>query len=152
MATKKYYVTVDDAGTTRWYKDAKCKVSHRENGPSVEWVNGDKLWHQNGQLHRENGPAIEYADGSKVWYQNGQIHRTDSPAIEYANGHKEWWQNGQLHRTDGPALVYADGTKDWYIYGKELSEAEFLAATQPVIEMTVADVEKLLGKRVKIIK
>ena len=29
---------------------------------------------------------------------------------------------------------------------------EFLATTQPVIEMTVADVEKLVGKRVKIVK
>ena len=83
MAIKKYYVTVDDFGTTRWYKEAKCKV-----------------------LHRENGPAIEYADG----------------------------------------------TKRWYINGKVLTEDEFLAATQPVVEMTVADVEKLLGKRVKIIK
>ena len=41
---------------------------------------------------------------------------------------------------------------EWFINGEELTEAEFLAATQPVVEMTVADVEKLLGKRVKIIK
>ena len=83
MAIKKFYVTVDDLGTTRLYKDAKCAV-----------------------LHRENGPAIEYANGSK----------------------------------------------EWYINGKELTETEFLAATQPVVEMTVADIEKLPGKRVKIIK
>ena len=106
MAIKKYYVTVDEEGTTRWYKDAKCKV-----------------------LHRENGPAIEYADGDKSWYQNGQLHRTDGPAVEWA-----------------------DGIKEWYINGEELTESEFLAATQPVVEMTVADVEKLVGKRVKIIK
>ena len=106
MATKKYYVTVDDAGTTRWYKDAKCKI-----------------------LHRENGPAIEYADGSK-----------------------SWWQNGQRHRADGPAIEWASGRKDWFINGNRMTEPEFLAATQPAVEMTVADVEKLLGKRVKIIK
>ena len=129
MATKKYYVTVDDAGTTRWYKDAKCKVSHRENGPAVEWANGDKLWHQNGQLHRENGPAIEWLTGDKQWYQEGR-----------------------RHRIDGPAVVYANGSKAWYINNKEMTEAEFLAATQPTVEMTVADVEKLVGKRVKIIK
>jgi hypothetical protein len=34
----------------------------------------------------------------------------------------------------------------------QLTEAEFLATTQPVVEMTVADVEKLVGKRVKIVK
>ena len=129
MAIKKYYVTVDEEGTTRWYKDAKCTV-----------------------LHRENGPAIEYADGDKFWYQNGQLHRTDGPAVEWSDGTESWYQNGLRHRTDGPAVEYADGTKRWYINGVEMSESEFLAATQPVVEMTVADVEKLLGKRVKIIK
>ena len=106
MAVKKYYVTVDDAGTTYWHKDTRCKV----------------------------------------------LHRVDGPAVESANGHKEWCQNGQLHRTDGPAIEWRDGDKRWYINGKQMTEAEFLAATQPAVEMTVADVEKLLGKRVKIIK
>ena len=128
MAIKKYYVVVDDMGITRWYKDAKCKVLHRENGPAIEW------------------------NGAKFWYQNGELHRTDGAAIELYSGHKEWHQNGQRHRCDGPAIVWADGTKEWYINGEELTEAEFPAATQPVIEMTVADVEKLLGKRVKIVK
>lgn len=110
MASKKYYVTVDEAidggFMTCWHKDAKYKI-----------------------LHRENGPAVEYTTGDKFWYQNGQ-----------------------MHRTDGPAVIRANGNKFWFINGEELTEAEFLAATQPVIEMTVADVEKLLGKRVKIVK
>ena len=106
MATRKYYVTVDEESTTRWYKDAKCKI-----------------------LHRENGPAIEYVDGAKSWYQNGQHHRDNGPAFEFANGEKRW-----------------------YLNGVQLTEAEFLATTQPVVEMTVADVEKLVGKRVKIVK
>ena len=129
MAIKKYYVTVDVDGTTRWYKDAKCKVLHRENGPAIEQYDGTMLWHQNGQLHRTNGPAIEWRDGEKRWYQDGRLHRTDGPAIERCNG-----------------------TKEWYINNKIMTEAEFLAVTQPVIELTVADVEKLVGKRVKIIK
>ena len=106
MAIKKYYVTVDDEGTTRWYKDAKCKVLHRENGPAIEW----------------------------------------------ASGAKRWYQEGRRHRIDGPAVVYANGSNAWYINNKEMTEDELLAATQPVVEMTVADVEKLLGRRVKIIK
>ena len=129
MAIKKYYVTVDEESTTRWYKDAKCKV-----------------------LHRENGPAIEYANSDKFWLQNGLLHRTDGPAIEWSYGAKSWWQNGQYHRTDGPAIERADGYKFWYIDGVYITEAEFLAATQPVVELTVADVEKLVGKRVKIVK
>ena len=129
MAVKKYYVTVDEEGTTRWFKDAKRTILHRENGPAVEVANGHKEWHQNGQLHRTDGPAIEWASGIKSWYQNDQRHRIDGPAIECTNGRKLW-----------------------FIDGNRLTEAEFLAATQPVVEMTVADIEKLVGKRVKIIK
>ena len=102
MAIKKYYVVVDDMGTTRWYKDAKCKV-----------------------LHRENGPAVENATSDKFWYQNGDLHRTDGPAIELYSGHKEWHQNGLRHRTDGPAVEWVGGIKEWYINGEELTEAEF---------------------------
>lgn len=129
MAIKKYYVVVDIFGATRWYKDVKCKI-----------------------LHRENGPAVEYAGGTKEWWQYGQRHRIDGPAIEWTSGAKSWWQNGRRHRTDGPAIEYHDGTKEWYINCEKLTEAEFLAATQPAIEMTVADIEKLVGKRVKIVK
>ena len=66
-----------------------------------------------------------------------------------------WYKDAEhsiRHRENGPAVEYANGSKEWYINGKELTEAEFLAATQPVVEMTVADIEKLPGKRVKIIK
>lgn len=104
------------------------------------------------QLHRIDGPAIEWAIGTKEWWQNGQRHRTDGAAIEWWDGDKRWYQNGQRHRIDGPAVVYADGSKVWYINDKAMTEAEFLAATQPLVEMTVADIEKLVGKRVKIIK
>ena len=48
--------------------------------------------------------------------------------------------------------MYANGSKAWYINDTAMTEAEFLAATQPTVEMTVADVEKLVGKRVKIVK
>ena len=152
MAVKKYHVTVDDLDNIRWYKDAKCKVLHRTDGPAVEYADGSKLWLQDGKYHRDDGPAIDRADGHKEWWQNGQRHRIDGPAIDRADGHKEWWQNGQRHRIDGPAIERLDGDKEWYIDGARMTEVEFLAATQPVVEMTVAEVEKLLGKRVKIVK
>ena len=31
---------------------------------------GTKSWYLKGKLHREDGPAIEYADGDKSWYLN----------------------------------------------------------------------------------
>lgn len=46
------------------------------------------------QLHRDNGPAIEYSNGDRVWYQNDKRHRIDGPAVEYENGYKSWWVNG----------------------------------------------------------
>ena len=47
------------------------------------------------QLHREDGPAVEYADGDKFWFLNGQRHREDGPAIEYAYGEKYWYFRGK---------------------------------------------------------
>ena len=110
-----------------------------------------RYYNKAGQLHRMEGPAVEW-EGGRRWYQNGQLHRTDGPAVVYTNGTKYWWQNGLLHCTGGPAVEYPTGHKRWFINGVEMSESEFLAATQPAVELTVADIEKLLGKRVKIIK
>ena len=64
----RYRIEVDKDGTRRYHNGAN-------------------------QLHRENGPAVEYADGDKYWYQNGQLHRTDGPAIEW-DDNDEWWING----------------------------------------------------------
>ena len=93
-----------------------------------------------------------YSDDAKYWYQNGNLHREDGPAIEYADGGKEWYQNDLLHRDDGPAVEGADGTKKWYIEGVNYTEAEFLKKTNPPKKLTVAEVEKLLGYSVKIVK
>ena len=124
------------------YKEYKVKV----------YDNGTKFWYLNGKYHREDGPAIEYASGSKHWYLNGKRHREDGPAVEWAGGSKEWFLNGKYHREDGPAIEWSDGSKSWYMNDQEYSEEEFLKKTNPIKEYTVADLEKLLGHPVKIIK
>jgi hypothetical protein len=48
----------------------------------------------NGKLHRENGPAVEFTNGDKSWYINGKWHREDGPAVEHADGYKWWFLNG----------------------------------------------------------
>ena len=59
-------------------------------------VQEDKTeWYLNGKRHREDGPAIEWSDGDKEWYLNGKRHREDGPAIESSNGDKEWYLNGE---------------------------------------------------------
>jgi len=114
--------------------------------------NGTRCWWLNGKWHREDGPAIEFADGNRYWYLNGQLHREDGPACEYANGSREWWLNGKCHREDGPAIEYTNGSRQWYLNGEKYTEKEFLKKTVTVRELTVAEIESLLGHPVKVVK
>ena len=107
-------------------------------------------WFLNGKRHREDGHAVEYTDGDKFWYINGKLHREDGPAVEHADGTKFWYKHGKLHREDGPALEYADGTKSWYLNSVKLTELEFNNRNKK--ELSVSDIEKLLGYSIKIVK
>ena len=79
-----------------------------------------KRWYLNGDLHREDGPAVEYSDGDKYWYLNDSLHREDGPAIEWSNGTKKWYINNKLHREDGPAIEYSDGFNAWFYNDKKI--------------------------------
>jgi hypothetical protein len=86
------------------------------------------------------------------WYLNDKLHREDGPAFEYANGTKWWYLNGEHHREDGPAIEYhPDGSKYWYLNGNELTEAEFNERMNLAKELTVAEIEQLLGYTIKVI-
>jgi len=87
--------------------------------------------------------------GDKYWYIDGKRHREDGPAVEYADGGKLWYLNGERHREDGPAVEYADGNKYWFLNGEEVTEAYVMNRSK---ELTVAEVSKLLGYDVKIVK
>ena len=67
-----------------------------------------------------------------------------------------WYLDGKFHREDGPAVEYANGNKFWYLNNKAYTEEEFKAEmarrNNPVVEMTVEQVCKALGKNVKIVK
>ena len=94
-----------------------------------------------------------YDSGNTFWFKNGESHREgDKPASEYSNGDKYWYINGIRHRENGAAIIRADGDQFWYLNGEELTEEEHAARTQPAKELTVADIEKLLGHKVKVIK
>ena len=57
---------------------------------------GTKRWYnENGSYHREDGPAVEYLDGQKFWYIHGRLHRMDGPAVELVNESKQWWYHDQ---------------------------------------------------------
>jgi len=90
----KVYSKMDEYGNIRWYKEGTYLL-HRDDGPAVEYLNGDKVWYQNGELHRIDGPAINHFNGSKWWIINGKLHRTEGPALEYEDGDKEYWLNNK---------------------------------------------------------
>jgi hypothetical protein len=77
-----------------WSSDGIDGPHHREEGPSLEWADGSKLWYLNGVLHCNNGPAIEWFEGASAWYVHGALHRENGPAIVKKNGMQEWWING----------------------------------------------------------
>ena len=69
--------------------------------------------------------TVKVSQYSTNWYLNGQLHREDGPAVEYTDGHKSWWLNGFL-----------------------VTEIEVM---EPVKQLTVAEIEVLLGHKIKII-
>ncbi len=113
---------------------------------------GDRFWYLNGKLHREDGPACEYSSGTRCWCLNGDLHREDGPAIEDIDGSRYWYLNDNFHREDGPAIEYSDGRRWWYLNGEEYTEEDFIKKTAKVKELTVADIESLLGHPVKVVK
>ena len=96
--------------------------------------------------------TVTVDENATQWYLNGQYHREDGPAVEYASGSNEWYLNGKPHRMDGPAVEYANGSKYWYLHGQRVTQEEHARRTRPVLELTMAEVEKLIGRPVKIIR
>ena len=113
------------------------------------YEDGGQDWFLNGNLHREDGPAVIWATGTQEWWLNGKRHREDGPAYIGANGTQKWFLNGNLHREDGPAVIGASGYQAWYLNDKQVTEEQVM---KPTKELTVADVEELLGYSVKIVK
>lgn len=93
---------------------------------------GNKVWrNEKGKWHREDGPAIEYTNGDKEWFIDGLRHRVGGPACELA-GDKYWLVNGLRHRIEGPAVEWADGTKAWFVGDKNISRlVHELLSTSP---------------------
>jgi hypothetical protein len=107
----------------------------------------ERWFNKDGELHRdEDEPAVIFADGARIWYKNGEIHRVGAPAVIYEDGSEFWYQNDNYHREDGPAVLYADGTKEYWLNGELQPDPE------EVKELTVAEIEELLGHRVKVVK
>lgn len=82
------------------------------------------FYYVNGKRHREDGPAIEIINGDKRWYFNDLKHREDGPAVELNHGYKAWFFKGKLHRLNGPAVLSNDRVEYW-INDEEYSKKEY---------------------------
>ena len=77
-------------------------------------------------MHREDGPAIEYVNGDCEWLINGITHREDGPAYTSLDDYyRAYYKNGLRHREDGPAIVFRDGSVLYYVYGVQMNVDEF---------------------------
>jgi len=74
-----------------------------------------------------------------------------NPKIDKRGTNCYYNEDGEFHRIDGPAIEYADGDKSWYIEGQIYSEEEFNQYNRPVEELTMEEVNSLLGRRIKIV-
>jgi hypothetical protein len=116
---------------------------------TVEVFENRTEYRLNGKLHSLGSlRALEYKDGTKYWHLNGEIHRNQDPslpnfgpAIEYPNGNKCWYLNGKCHRNQdpnlpnyGPAVEYSDGHKSWYLNGENTDEPKPIV--KQIIEKT----------------
>jgi hypothetical protein len=126
---------VEFKGIKRWLLNDKI---HRENGPAVEWPDGEAHWYLNGKLHREGGPAIERPCGSKSWFFNGELHRVDGPAVEAPNGERHWYLNDKRHRIGGPAIEMEGGERFWFINNREFSHEDYIAELEKLGMQIVA--------------
>ena len=113
-------------------------------------INGSQYWYFNGKRHREDGPALIESGGAQYWYHHGKRHREDGPALIESDGSQYWYLNDKLHREDGPAIVFSNGERRWYLNGKRVTQEEVEGPKEK--ELTVAEVSKLLGFNVKIVK
>jgi hypothetical protein len=61
---------------------------------------GTKEWWLNGGYHREDGPAVEFSNGEKQWCLNDKLHRVDGPALESADGSNHWFLDDEYYTFD----------------------------------------------------
>ena len=98
------------------------------------------------KLHREDGPAIEWDNGDWAWFYNNYPHRDDGPAVR-ESGALQWFYHGKRHRLDGPAFQpLGMGLPRWYINGGEqLSEKDFEAHPERQKYLFQQALEKVLA-------
>ena len=47
---KEQFIHIKESGNKLYYSDREMKILHREDGPAIEWADGNKTWYLNGQF------------------------------------------------------------------------------------------------------
>ena len=117
--------------------DADGDLHSFDDQPAVE-DGGYRCWCWHGRKHRGNDlPAETWPDGASLWYKNGRFHRVGGPAVIEPRGKvQQWYENGVLHRVGGPAEIGSGYGPLFFLNGKQVSEAEAMAAAQPDLPET----------------
>ena len=93
---------------------------------------------------------VDYS-GNRNWFLNGNLVK-----IEWINGNISHYKDDKLHNDEGPAYVGANGINHWYLegrpfYNEQEWRAELAKRNQPTKELTVAQIEGILGFKIKIV-
>lgn len=113
-----------DESMFRSKKAFQAHIRQNRLSGAFEFPDGSTEHYRDGERHREDGPAVLAVDGEKLWYRDGKLHREDGPAVEDADGDLAWYRHGKLHREDGPALEMGNGTRrEWFIDGVQVAKA-----------------------------
>ena len=92
---KAQYIEITDLGNKFYFSDKNMLIHHREDGPAIEWDDGDKEWWINDERHREDGPAIEMQNGCKKWWFLNDIEYSEEEFNKKMNRAKTISINGR---------------------------------------------------------
>jgi len=84
----------------------------------------------------------------KIVDDNTQEHKMIEYTVQVDSHYTKWYLNKKLHREDGPAVEHTNGNKEWYLNGYEVPEESVM---KPVKQLTVAEIEALLGHKIEVI-
>ena len=119
-------IRIDEEGNRFYYNESG--ELHNDEGPAIEYKNGDVVYYINGKRNCYDGPAvIKSNNGGFAYYKNDKLDRDNGPAL-INNSVKEPWCvkieyaiKGKKHNLYGPAAIYNNGHKLYCINGREYS-------------------------------
>lgn len=94
---KKQYIVINENGSKFYYSNEEMSILHREDGPAIEYICGNKEWFKNGEFHREDGPAIDHTNYKEWWIEGKRYTEEEFNKKRYFNFDSKW--NGDFSIT-----------------------------------------------------